>query len=62
MSCWGSAGLSTAGKASGKEDGGVGKGHGLKEILQNNVLFTVCLRTPNEEPFKCTLFLRLVLF
>lgn len=62
MSCWGPAGLSVAGKASGNEYGGVKGGHKLKEILQNNVLVTACSRTQNEEPLKCVLVLRLVLF
>jgi len=55
-------GLSASEKASRNEDGGVGRGYKLEEILQNNVLFTACSRTRNEEPFKCVLVLRSVLF
>lgn len=59
---WGLAGLSTAGKGGGNEDGGVGRGRKLKEILQNDVLFTVGSVAQNEEPFKRILVLRLALF
>lgn len=62
MSHWDLAELTVAGKASGNEDGSVGGGHKLKEIVWNNVLFTVRSRTQNEETFQCILVLRLLLF
>lgn len=62
MSHWGLAGLSTAGEAGGNKDSDMGRGHKLKKILQNNVLFTVGLMTQNEEPFRLILVLRLALF
>lgn len=44
------------------QDGGVGRGHKLKDILQNSGPFTARSRTQNKEPFECILVLRLILF